>query len=77
MNPPETDCLSNYDYGPFIQINSSSGRIGRMIWCNQRQLTLEAFDRNNNLISRDTTELHGSFALISLMGDWYAWMLGD
>ena len=74
---PLIDFNDLFDYQSFISITSSGGHIGRLVWCNQRKYTIEVYDNNNKLVESDTTELHGSIALISTMGDWYAWMFGD
>lgn len=68
-----TDCHAEFTFDEFISLDSNSGHIGRIYWNNQMRITLEAWD-NNGSHESCTSELPGSCALISTMGDWWAWV---
>jgi hypothetical protein len=56
----------------FIKIDSTHGHIGRFYWSNQIQMTIE--QSGPNFYESITNELPGNCALISNIGDWWAWV---
>lgn len=84
MSPstPPNELLEPFEYDDFISITSSGGHIGRLFWDNQCQFTVETWESGadpwegpGSPSTSDTSEVRGGFALISTVGDWYAWLL--
>jgi len=68
-----TDLYAPFTPDEFISIGFGAGHIGRFYWDNQRTITLEAWGRDSSY-ERWSSEVPGSCALISVMGDWWAWL---
>lgn len=68
-----TDPCAPFTPADPISIGSGAGNIGRIYWDNQKTITIEV-QLNDGSWERDSSEVPGSCALISTMGDWWAWL---
>lgn len=68
-----TDPCAPFIPDKFIDIGFGAGNIGRLYWDNQKTLTIE-LQCSDGSWERDISEVPGSCALISVMGDWWAWV---
>jgi hypothetical protein len=76
----EDPCTPFVVAGGPIEVTPGGGRIGRLYWSNQAQFTVEVWAKGEDLslppADRSTTEIPGSCALISTLGDWIYWVMG-
>ena len=68
-----TDPTATFTPQHFISIGSGAGNIGRFYWDNQKTITFET-QSSDGTWERDISEVPGSCALISTVGDWWAWV---